>query len=149
MGKHEEFTLYCITAISNMEHIRLDGLAGDDMLRMPMMITPILENPKRKLWSLAKDVDGWGRIHLVESLRSTEDPEIQEWILREGFRNNVLNSYLAYIAATTGKLHLAISEDCIDDELLISAGEIIEALVDYGPTLDIHNYEYGAEDILR
>jgi acetyl-CoA decarbonylase/synthase complex subunit delta len=50
---------------SMMERIRLNGLAGDDMLRMPMMITPGRESALAKE-SLAPEKDNpkWGREQL-------------------------------------------------------------------------------------
>jgi acetyl-CoA decarbonylase/synthase, CODH/ACS complex subunit delta len=50
---------------SMMERIRLNGLAGDDMLRMPMMITPGRESALAKE-SLAPEKDNpkWGREEL-------------------------------------------------------------------------------------
>jgi acetyl-CoA decarbonylase/synthase complex subunit delta len=53
---------------SIMERIRLDGLAGDEMLRMPMMITPGYESSRSKE-AVAPEQDNpmWGR----EQLRSS------------------------------------------------------------------------------
>ncbi len=78
LGAHEEFTLYAAVAFDNSR-----------------------SDPEPDLFTLAQRVDGWGRIHCVERLRSTTDPEIAHWILLEGFRNAVMYEYLAYIAATT------------------------------------------------
>jgi len=69
---------------------------------------------------MAKHVTGWGRVHLVERLAKTEDAEIKEWLLREGFRNSVMYEYLAYIAATTGGLNDALHQliqDPLDREV--------------------------------
>jgi hypothetical protein len=43
------------------------------------------------LWSLAKSVDGWGRIQSVERLKKTERDDIQDWLVRDGFRNQVMD----------------------------------------------------------
>jgi hypothetical protein len=51
LGKHEEFTLFSVVAIINA-----------------------LENPESTLWELAKYVDGWGKIHVVEKLGETQNP---------------------------------------------------------------------------
>jgi hypothetical protein len=121
LGKHEEFTLYSAVALSNM-----------------------LDDPALELWELAKYVHGWGRIHLVERLLDTENPDIQDWLLREGYKNDIMYEYLAYTCAATGDLKAALSQETIDDELLISAGEIIEALIYGGPAEDINDYEDAA-----
>lgn len=72
LGRHDEFTLYSAVALRATE-----------------------KDPDHALWELAKLVDGWGRIHLVERLKGTEDARIKDWILRDGFRNSIMNEYLA------------------------------------------------------
>ena len=50
---------------SIMERIRLDGLAGDDMLRMPMLVTPGSESALcKESWASQQDVPEWGREEL-------------------------------------------------------------------------------------
>ena len=50
---------------SIMERIRSDGLAGDDMLRMPMMITPGHESALcKESWASEQDMPMWGREEL-------------------------------------------------------------------------------------
>ncbi|WP_339726899.1 hypothetical protein [uncultured Gimesia sp.] len=121
LGRHDEFTLYCSVALGN-----------------------IAEESELALWELARNVDGWGRIHVVERLAETENSEIKNWLLREGFRNSILNEYLAFTCATTGGLCAALSEPYVDRELLTSAGELIEALINGGPAEDMDDYDDGA-----
>jgi hypothetical protein len=45
LGRHEEFTLFCVVAITNSS-----------------------EDHDKALWNLARNVTGWGRIHAVERL---------------------------------------------------------------------------------
>ena len=124
LGAHEEFTLYAAVALNN-------GLV----------------EPESELWALAAAVDGWGRIQCVERLRDTESPEIRDWILREGFRNSIMNEYLVYIAATTGGLLAALHEVGPDRALLTAAGEILEALVMGGPAEDLDDYDAGVDAV--
>lgn len=124
LGKHEEFTLYVAVALSNM-----------------------LENPENELWSLAQLVDGWGKINLVERLDKTQNPQIKRWMLREGYKNAVMYEYLAYICAVTGNLREELNKEKIDDALLDSSGDIIDALLHGGPAKDINDYSYAAEVI--
>lgn len=124
LGAHEEFTLFAAVAMVN-------GLV----------------QPESELWTLAKAVDGWGRIQCVERLRDTEDRSIRSWILREGFRNSVMDEYLAYIAATTGGLLDALEAEDVDRELLTAAGQILTALMQGGPAEDIDAYEFGADAV--
>lgn len=131
LGKHEEFTLYSAVAITN-----------------------ILEDPVFDLVELARYVDGWGKIHLVERIAKSEDPQVKDWLLREGYKNNVYHEYTAHICATRGDLKSALSQETIDDELLSGAGAIIVALVgrEGPPAEDISDYEDGVvvvEEFLR
>jgi hypothetical protein len=121
LGRHEEFTLFCAVALSNLS-----------------------DDPEPSLWTLAGNVNGWGRIHVVERLAQTDNPEIKNWLLREGYRNSVMYEYLAYTCAVAGGLLSALSEDMVDRELLTSAGEIFAALIAGGPVENIDDYEDGA-----
>ncbi len=118
LGRHEEFTLFCAVAITN---------SSDDT--------------DEALWTLARNVTGWGRIHVVERLARTTNPEIKNWLLREGYRNSVMYEYLAATCARAGGLLAALSEDRVDRELLTAAGEIIQALIKGGPAESIDDYE--------
>ncbi len=118
LGRHDEFTLYCAVAIANSD-----------------------EDSDEALWTLARDVTGWGRIHTVKRLAKTENPAIKRWLLREGFRNTIMYEYLAATCARAGGLLAALSEDRVDRELLTAAGEIIQALITGGPAECIDDYE--------
>jgi hypothetical protein len=126
LGKHEEFTLYAAVALTNM-----------------------LEDPEAALWDLAQAVEGWGRIHLVERLASSDSSQIKDWLLREGYRNSIMYEYLAYTCATAGNLRAALSGEDVDDELLDAAGELVEALIAGGPAEDIDDYADAADVVSR
>lgn len=121
IGRHEEFTLFCAVALANLS-----------------------DDPELSLWALARNVNGWGRIQVVERLAQTENPEIKSWLLREGFRNSVMYEYLAYTCATAGGLLSALSEDSVDRELLTSAGELLSCLIAGGPAESIDDFDDGA-----
>lgn len=124
LGRHDEFTLFVTVAFAN---------TADD--------------PEGSLWELAQHVDGWGRIHAVERLAHTEDPGIKAWLLREGYRNTVMNEYLAYVAATAGGLVTALEAARIDDALRRGAGDMIRALLVGGPAEGIDDYPDGADAV--
>jgi hypothetical protein len=93
------------------------------------------------VYEVARRVEGWGRIHAVERLAGSTTPEIRAWLLRGGFRNGVMDEYLAYIAATTGHLYEALLDPAPDRELLTGAGGILAALSDLGgPAKDMRHY---------
>lgn len=124
LAKHEEFTLYVIVAISNME-----------------------KDSENDIWTIAKSVNGWGRISAVERLKDTKSPEIKRWILLEGYKNSVMYEYLAYISATTGNLYSMVKNENISEEELSAASDIIEALINGGPAEGINEYEDGCNVI--
>src|SRR5207249_2497841 len=78
LGRHDEFTLFCAVAITNAS-----------------------EDHDEALWTLARNVTGWGRIHVVEQFARTTNPAIKRWMLREGFRNSIMYEYLAATCART------------------------------------------------
>ncbi|MGW4123551.1 hypothetical protein [Nocardia sp. NPDC004711] len=118
LGALEDLTLYAIVALANSQ-----------------------PEQEQAIHRLAQRVDGWGRIHAVERLRGTQDPGIKSWLLRGGFRNQILNEYLAHLAATTGDLYTALLAPEVDDELLHGAAGILDALVALpGPCSDIRHY---------
>ncbi|QSB14187.1 hypothetical protein JQS43_22135 [Natronosporangium hydrolyticum] len=142
--------------------ILLLGLAGDHRDRDLLLLLGSLEDlslyaavalarsqPDRDqaLFDLALRVAGWGRIHTVHRLAATHDPQIKAWLLRHGFRNQIMNEYLAHIAATTGDLHAALTTPPVDDELLDSAGDILTALCLGGPAEDITDYPDAPQTI--
>ncbi len=118
LGRHDEFTLFCAVAITNSS-----------------------EDHDEALWTSARNVTGWGRIHVVERLARTMNPAIKRWLLREGFRNSIMCEYRATTCARAGGLLAALSEDRVDRELLTAAGEIIQALIVGGPAEGIDDYE--------
>ncbi|WP_436532459.1 hypothetical protein [Actinoplanes sp. HUAS TT8] len=120
LGQLEDFTLYAVVALRSTQ-----------------------PDPDQAVFELARRVDGWGRIHAVERLAGTTDPAIKAWLLRDGFRNRILDEYLAWIAATTGGLADALAADSVDEQLLDGAGGILLALWRRGPARDIDDYPEG------
>ncbi|SDM64358.1 hypothetical protein SAMN05421869_15034 [Nonomuraea jiangxiensis] len=119
LGSLEEFTLYAVVALLRSQP---DG--------------------HRAVYELARRVGGWGRIHAVERLHDCDDPEIKDWVLREGWRNSIMDEYLAPIAATTGGLYAALLVPAPDDGLVTAAGGVLATLVqgESGPSTGISGY---------
>lgn len=126
LGGLGELTLYAAVALANSQPDR-----------------------DRTVFQLARRVDGWGRVHAVQRLTGSRDPEIKSWLLRTGFRNNVMTAYLAHIAATTGDLRSALLESAVDDELLDGAADILDTLIVGGPSADIRNYPDALPVLVR
>ena len=124
IGRHEEFTLYATVALLQS-----------------------CEESELEIWNLAKNVHGWGRIHIVERLSQTQRPEIKDWLLREGFRNSILYEYTAVACATGGDLREALTSHIPDDEILESSALLLEAMIagDGGPAEGLMDYVDGPE----
>ena len=97
------------------------------------------------LWELAKSVRNWGRMQTVERLKETQNVEIQAWMLREGFRNGVMDEYLACICAHACRLHEAKKQQSVDDAALDGAADIIHALITVGPAEGIDDYQQSPD----
>lgn len=118
IGLHEEFTLYVADAF-------LEGT----------------KNPNENLWTLAKQVNGWGKIACVERLKPDSE-EIKNWLLTYGYENAIMNRYLAYTCAIKGELESVLVQPNISEELYDSAGQIIIGLIEED---DIYNYPHASE----
>ncbi|WP_157419704.1 hypothetical protein [Actinomadura kijaniata] len=119
LGTLEELTLYAVVALVKTQPDRY-----------------------RAAYELAQRVRDWGRIHAVERLEGSDDPEIKAWLLREGFRNGIMGEYLAHLAATTGDLYPALLEPDVDQALLKGAGDILATLALIGgPAKDMTDYD--------
>lgn len=109
LGAHDDFTLYAVVGLKNSG-------AGE-----------------RELFELARRVHGWGRIEVVERLADTTDSDVREWLLREGYQNSIIYEYLAPICARAGDLASRLAPDDVDDDLVASAGEMLEAIAAGNP----------------
>jgi hypothetical protein len=119
IGLHDEFTLFSMVAIGNLS-----------------------ENLVDDFWEMAKKVDGWGKIHIVERLAKMDLPShIKKWLITDGYKNSIMYEYLAYTCAVAGDLDKVMEEETIDYAMFKSSGEIIEALIAGGPAEDISHYK--------
>lgn len=126
LGLHDEFTVYSSVAIINLS-----------------------SNVEEDLWELAKKVDGWGKIQLVDRLSKLELSEpIKDWLIEEGYKNNIMYEYLAYTCAVNGELHKKLVNEEVKLQIFKSAAEIIDALiVEHSPAEDITVYSFAAQVI--
>ena len=125
LGLHDEFTVFSTVALSNLS----DNLVKD-------------------LWELAKHVDGWGKIQLVDRLAEMElNSEIRDWLVYDGYKNNIMYEYLALTCAKNGMLNEKLKTEKISDELYSSASDIIVALMDEGPAVGMSGYDESSETI--
>lgn len=127
LARHDEFTLYAVVALRS----RVEPEQYPD------------------IWfAMAKRVNGWGRIHLMERMPEIMDATMRNWLLRQGFSNSVMNEYTAVNCAVRGGLVEALAREH-DDALMLGAAEILYALLNEGPVPGMSVYEDGAEASLR
>ncbi len=128
LAAHDEFTLYGIVA------------------QAAMTKTP--QEYEALWWRMARRVDGWGRVHMIERIPENPGKPLRQWLLRDGYNNAVMNEYTAWYCATQGRLAEALTEPA-DAELLHGATEILQALFNGGPAQDISDYDDRAQCCLR
>jgi hypothetical protein len=73
----------------------------------------------------------------------SERPDIQDWLLRDGFRNEIMDEYLAYTCAVHGRLEDALKRENLDDPFLDSAVSLTSSLMMGGPAEGMPDYEPG------
>ena len=115
-----------------------------------MAITNAFGEQERILWELAKVVEGWGRVALVEQLAPTKDPEIKAWMLRQANEDYVVLRNSALTLAQSGGLRAALEAEEVDDELSSAAGAILETLIEdrpYPTKESIDDYGEGPQAI--
>lgn len=116
-GCHGEFSLYAVVALQNT-----------------------LENADKDLWHIAQKLESWGRINAIKRLADTTDTDIKRWLVREGYKNNIMYEYTAYVAAVTGELANELASDTPEPAVLDGAAEILSALCSGGPGESISAY---------
>jgi len=125
LGLHDEFTVFSTIALMNLS-----------------------DDPVQDLWQLAKHVDGWGRIQLVDRLCEMDLPdEIRDWLVYDGFKNSIMYEYLALTCAINGRLDEKLASDAIEPALFESAGDLIGSLLDEGPAEGISGYAEASSTV--
>jgi hypothetical protein len=116
-----------------------------DRLYAAIALAKIVEDPVAEWLELARQVDGWGWIELVELLVREPRADACAYLLRDGFRNNVMYGYTAEIVAEHCDLAGALGRE-IDDELVAGARDILWTLADdawTGPAGGMLDYKQG------
>lgn len=80
----------------------------------------------------ADKLHGWGKINVVESLKPST-PEIKNWILCHGCKNDIMYNYLALVCATKCELKQRLWQGGLSDEEFAGATDIMMGLIDEGP----------------
>ena len=91
----------------------------------------IWPNGNEELFSLAKKVHGWGRIHAVEWLEP-KTQEIRDWLLYEGADNRVIPQYSANICLQKAEA-LKRLDGCLTAKEYEAIGKLILESLTEGP----------------
>ena len=113
----DEFTLFCLDIISR------------------------LENSNEEIFEIAKKVKGWGRVHSISYLESTND-EIKDWLLEEGCHNEIDSAYTALTCAKKINLLELLEKENISNKKFNDISYLITALLDEGPASGISSLEH-------
>ena len=113
----DEFTLFCLDIITR------------------------LENSNKEIFEIAKKVKGWGRVHSISYLESTND-EIKDWLLEEGCHNEIDSAYTALTCAKKINLLELLEKENISNKKFNDISYLITALLDEGPASGISSLEH-------
>lgn len=104
------------------------------------------ENANEMYFELAKKLHGWGRIHAVSMLKPAND-EMRDWLLREGWQNNIMPEYSAITIIKRIKLAdmLQNINECQLDELVNQAGTLIGYALQEEPLAGLSGYKRAGE----
>ncbi len=89
------------------------------------------ENSNEEIFYLAKNTEGWGRVHAIERLRP-ETQEIRDWLLYEGNNDGSLSSYNALTCIINSEAAQRLKRRTTDKEYS-AIGDLIGSLLQEGP----------------
>lgn len=90
------------------------------------------DEPQKEIFSLAKRVHGWGRIHAVEYLSADTD-EVKRWLLFHGVENSIMPEYSAYTCYEKAGVADLLRRKSLTQEEVHAILNIIGALLSEGP----------------
>ncbi len=126
---HDEFTPYCAGAIYKVYP------PVDDWLEM------------------AEKVFGWGRIHMVVRLSTLKEDKVSQFLIREGYKNEISKELTAHIIAKSVDLPNILSHKSVDEDVYLGVGEVLASLsraVEYFPLIKgFESYPLGEEAVFK
>ena len=114
LALYDEFTLYVMVTLGN------------------------LKNANDIRFMLIKKVNGWGKIHLLNTIQVTNDT-IKEWLVINGCKNEIHLGYTASVIAEKINLLEVLNREILTKEEFLGINDIMEGLFDDGPTSEIPN----------
>jgi len=96
------------------------------------------------VFTLAKATHGWGRVNYIDRLEPTTD-EIKSWLIYEGYKCDIGINHVALECVTKGDLLGHIKKNGWSEELFDATAQLLNGLIDPGPTDGIDGYEDSKE----
>ena len=93
-------------------------------------------------FDLAQKLKGWGRIHAISMMKATRE-EIRDWLLQEGWNNNIMPEYSAMTIIKRTKLADLLPE--ADEEMVNQAGRLIGFSLQEEPVAGLGKYKRAGE----
>lgn len=98
-------------------------------------------------FELAKKLKGWGRVAAIDFMEGNT-ADVKEWLLTEGYKTEVAETFVAMLCIEKGKLDVALHEKEISYELFNGAsGLITNVLNNSFERFDM--YEYAGQVLMR
>ena len=135
-------TILCVYPVPFVEEVMMEMGVYDEFTYYSVrtLAQPEWPNGNDEIFTLAKSVSGWGRIHAVEWIEPATQ-EIQDWLLYEGAENTVHGQYSANIC-----LVKAGAEKRLDGPLSAkeyeAIGKLICASLESGPCRGVTRGDY-------
>lgn len=127
---------YCRNT-SLFEEIKLIGLHEEFTASVADYIVEVSPDIEDELWELAKKVNSFGRIYIINLLRNfIISPKLKQWILFEGYKIDVFDYGLIHVH----ELHKALKDSKISDELFESSGYVIGRIMQDEGGYVLENY---------
>lgn len=120
LAKSDELTLFCLFQMVQWD----DGM--------------------EQVYKLAKSMKGWGRIHAVSMLKPVSE-EIADWLLYEGWHNEVADEYSAMTIIKRCKVADKLSADKVSEKFLQNATRLIGCALEDSAVAGVRSYKRGEE----
>ncbi len=120
------------------EKIRTLGLC-DEFTLFALFHMRGWSDANEEIFSVARRVHGWGRIHAVEQLEP-ETEEIRKWLLEEGISNGVIPDYSALTVYQKADVRKLLAGEA-EKKTLRPIAAVIRALLSEGPVHGIRAVE--------
>ena len=126
-----------------LKEILLTLAVSEELTLFCLFMLGTFEDGNALIYSLAQKLKGWGRIHAVSMLKP-ENEEMKEWLLREGWRNEIMPEYSAAVAIKRGKL-IDLLQGTVSGEDFRLAGQLIGYCLADTPVPGLSKYKRTGE----